>query len=123
MRPVTPGRTRITLLGNIAIEREGETVPSIGLTGRRSEIVFAYLAIEHRRSVSRDELANALWPELLPDTWNAALRGVLSDVRRFLERSGLEPAQTLLTEQGRVRLFLPASTTVDVDEARAGLAR
>lgn len=122
MHPVTPGHTRITLLGNIAIQREGDASPGIGLTGRRSEIVFAYLAIEHRRSVSRDELANALWPELLPDTWNAALRGVLSDVRRFLERSGLDPAQTLLTEQGRVRLFLPASTTVDVDEARAGLA-
>ncbi len=119
---MTPGRTRISLLGNIAILREGQSGPQPGLTGRRSEMVFAYLAIEHRRSVSRDELANALWPDVLPDTWNAALRGVLSDVRRFLERSGLDPTETLLTEQGRVRLQLPDDITVDVDDARAGLA-
>lgn len=118
---MNPGHTRIALLGNIAVDREGTTTPRAGLSGRRSEIVFAYLALEHRRSVSRDELATALWPDLLPDTWNAALRGVLSDVRRFLERAGLDPAQTLITEQGRVQLRLPDGATVDVDEARAGL--
>ncbi|MDO9352503.1 MAG: BTAD domain-containing putative transcriptional regulator, partial [Solirubrobacteraceae bacterium] len=89
---------------------------------RRSEIAFALLALEHRRTVSRDELADALWPELLPDTWNAALRGVLSDVRRFLQRAGFDPAQVLRTEQGRLQLELPPGTSVDVDEARADLA-
>ncbi len=86
-------------------------------------MVFAYLAVEHRRSVSRDELANVLWPEMLPDTWNAALRGVLSDVRRFLERADLDPAQTLLTEQGRLRLQLPADAIIDIDEAREDLSQ
>ncbi|MBJ7469990.1 MAG: EAL domain-containing protein [Solirubrobacteraceae bacterium] len=119
---MSPGHTRITLLGNITIQRAGEVAPAVGLSGRRSEIVFAYLACEHRRSVSRDELANALWPELLPDTWNAALRGVLSDVRRFLERAGLDPAETLRTEQGRVRLHLPEGATVDVDETKTALS-
>lgn len=117
-----PPSTRIILLGRIAIERGEAIATGSSLAGRRSEIVFAYLALEHRRTVSRDELADALWPELLPDTWNAALRGVLSDVRRFLERAGLSAADTLVTEQGRLRLHLPAGAVVDVDEARADLA-
>ncbi|MEN0015693.1 MAG: BTAD domain-containing putative transcriptional regulator, partial [Solirubrobacteraceae bacterium] len=116
-----PSQTRIVLLGRIAIE-QGDRAPESGLAGRRAETVFAYLAAHHGRTVSRDVLATALWPEVLPDTWNAALRSVLSDVRRFLERGGLDPAQTLLTEQGGVRLALPEGVTVDLDEARGALA-
>src|SRR4051794_13789067 len=117
--------TRIVLLGRLAIER-GD-VPAAdretALPGRRSEVVFAFLAAEHRRSVSREELADEVWPETLPDTWNAALRGVLSDVRRFLEGAGLDPAQTLVAERGRLRLRLPEGAVVDVEEAHAALDR
>ena len=83
--------TRIVLLGRLAVDRDGVPAAGSGLSGRRADLVFAYLAVEHRRSVSRDELADALWPGVLPDTWNAALRGVLSDVRRFLAGAGLDP--------------------------------
>ena len=42
--------------------------------------------------MSRDELADALWPGMLPDSWAAALRGVVTDVRRFLvERRAVDP--------------------------------
>jgi DNA-binding SARP family transcriptional activator/CheY-like chemotaxis protein/EAL domain-containing protein (putative c-di-GMP-specific phosphodiesterase class I) len=119
---VKSAATRIILLGRIAIERDGDAEPSISLTGRRAEVVFAFLAVEHRRSVDRDELANVLWPELLPDTWNAALRGVLSEVRRFLERGGLNPAETLIAEQGRLRFQLPPGAALDIDEARDALS-
>lgn len=107
------------LLGRTGIDRGGVTVATPA--GRRAELVFAYLAMEQHRSVSRDELADALWPEMLPDTWNAALRGVLSDVRRTFERAGMAPAEVLLTEQGRVRLQLPPGVTTDVQEARSAL--
>jgi DNA-binding SARP family transcriptional activator/CheY-like chemotaxis protein len=117
---VSPATTRITLLGRTAIERDGTAVATV--SGRRAELVFAYLAIERHRSVSRDELANALWPDVLPDTWNAALRGVLTDVRRTFERAGFVASEVLLTEQGRVRLELPEATTIDVEEAQAALA-
>src|SRR4051794_5711551 len=117
--------TRIVLLGRLAIDREDVPVADrdAALPGRRSEVVFAFLAGEHRRSVSREELADEVWPETLPDTWNAALRGVLSDVRRFLERAGLDPARTLVAERGRLRLRLPEDAVVDVEEAHAALAR
>src|SRR3954469_8651521 len=117
--------TRIVLLGRLAIERADAPAPGrhAALAGRRSEVVFAFLAAEHRRSVSREELADEVWPETLPETWNAALRGVLSDVRRFLEGAGLDPAETLVAERGRLRLRLPEDAVVDVDEAHAALDR
>lgn len=121
---MTPAPPRIVLLGRVAIERDTrEQEAPIVPTGRRAEIVFAYLVAADGRSVSRDELAEALWPDLLPDTWNAALRGVLSDVRRFLERAGLDPAKTLTTEQGRLRLSLPDGSAVDLRDARDALDR
>ncbi len=120
---MTASATRIVLLGRLAIDRDGVASTGAGLAGRRSEIVFAYLAAEHRRSVSRDELADALWPETLPDTWNAGLRSVLSDVRRFLDGAGLDPAQTLLTQGGSLRFCLPEGAVLDLDEARDALPR
>jgi DNA-binding SARP family transcriptional activator len=70
---VTAGTLRIVLLGGrIAIHRDG--VPVASLSGRRPELVVAYLAAEHRRSVSRDELADALWPQTLPGDRAGALK-------------------------------------------------
>ena len=79
---------KVVLLGRLSIDREGGASARQTLPGRRAELVFAYLAAEHRRTVSRDELADALWPDRLPDSWAAALRGVISEVRRFVETVG-----------------------------------
>jgi EAL domain-containing protein (putative c-di-GMP-specific phosphodiesterase class I)/DNA-binding SARP family transcriptional activator len=109
------------LLGGLSIERAGGPSATACLSGRRSELVFAYLMAEHRRTVTRDELADALWPQGLPDTWAAALRSVMSDVRRCLEAHGLDGGM-LLTERAGYRLRLPAGVVVDLDEARVQLA-
>ncbi|HYI17621.1 MAG TPA: BTAD domain-containing putative transcriptional regulator, partial [Solirubrobacteraceae bacterium] len=109
---------RIALLGRVGIEHEGRPAGR-GLPGRRAELVFAYLAAEHGRTVSRDALADALWPYALPDTWAAALRGVVTEVRRCLEDGGLDPGEVLVSANGGYELRLPAGVAVDVDEARA----
>jgi DNA-binding SARP family transcriptional activator/EAL domain-containing protein (putative c-di-GMP-specific phosphodiesterase class I)/CheY-like chemotaxis protein len=110
------------VLGGLLIEHaEGATNRAV-LPGRRAELVFAYLAVEHRRAVSRDELANALWPDLLPDSWAAALRSVVTEVRRFLDDSGLAGSELVAAIHGGYQLRLPPGVTVDVDDARAALA-
>ena len=114
---------RVELLGRIAIVGAEGKDPGGSLPGRRAELVFAYLAAEHRRVVTQDELADALWPESLPDSWAAALRGVITEVRRFLEDAGLDPAEVLATARRGYRFQLPAGVVVDLDEARDGLAR
>ncbi len=111
------------LLGGLSIDRSGGSQSCAGLSGRRAELVFAYLAAEHRRTVTRDELADALWPEGLPETWAAALRGVMTDVRRFLESNGLDARHILVTERGGFRLRWPDGVVVDLDDARAQLAQ
>ena len=93
-----------------------------GLPGRRSELVFAYLAAEHRRDVSRGELADALWPNELPQAWAAALRGVISEVRRVMATAGLDAAELLESTGDGYRLRLPPGTTVDLDDVRAALS-
>ena len=108
----------IALLGRVSIDQDGRPAGR-GVHGRRAELVFAYLAAEHDRAVSRDALADALWPHALPDTWAAALRGVVSEVRRFLEDAGLDPAAVLVSANGSYELRLPPCVGLALDEARA----
>ena len=112
----------MVLLGRLSIERAAGPSDAPSLPGRRAELVFAYLAAEHRRTVTRDELADALWPGRLPGSWAAALRGVMSDVRRFLESGGLDAGDVLVTERSGYRLRLPDGVVVDLDEAGEQLA-
>jgi DNA-binding SARP family transcriptional activator len=113
---------RAELLGRIALHRHGAGEGG-SLPGRRAELVFAYLVAEHHRVVTQDELAHALWPDVLPDSWSAGLRGVITEVRRYLEDAGLDPAEVLTTARRGYRLQLPPGVVVDLDEAREGLAR
>ncbi|MEA2189963.1 MAG: hypothetical protein QOI73_84, partial [Solirubrobacteraceae bacterium] len=109
------------MLGALSIERGSAVNGRGGLPAGRAELVFAYLAAEHRRVVTRDELAGALWPDLLPDSWASALRGVVSEVRRYLVSAGLSPDDVLITESSGYRLRLPDDAVVDLDEARNGV--
>lgn len=113
--------TAIHLLGRLSIDCAGKP-SAAAFSGRRSELVFAYLAAEHRRDVSRDELADALWPGELPDAWAAALRTVVSDVRRAIEAGGLDAGEVLAHTGSGYRLRLPPDAMVDLDEARSALA-
>ena len=115
--------TRIELLGRIAVTRHGEPGRSAGLPGRRAELAFAYLVAEHHRVVSQDELADALWPERLPDSWAAAVRSVVAEVRRFLNESGLDAPVMLERARRGYQVHLPQDVVVDLDEARHELAQ
>lgn len=68
-------------------------------------------------------MADALWPEALPDSWAAGLRGVITDVRRYLEEAGLDPAEVLTTARRGYQLRLLDDVVVDLDEARNCLVR
>ena len=111
----------LTLLGTLAI---GSVAAARFLPGRRAELAFALLAAEHERLVTRDELADALWPTGLPPSWAAAVRVVIAQVRRFVREAGWEDGDALVTLRSGYQLTLPDGVETDLDRvwARTELA-
>ena len=81
-------RIRISLSGRIGVEVGDEVVDGAAL-GPLGGPALAFLVTERRRPVSRDELAEVLWGEALPPSWEASLRAVVSRVRRRLVAAGM----------------------------------
>ena len=111
---------RVTLAGRVGIEVDGGEVAAAGL-GRPGRLALAYLTCERHRAVPRDELAEVLWGEELPQSWEQMLRGVAFKLRGLLGAVGLDPTQALSTASGAFRLRLPPDGVVDVEEAASAL--
>lgn len=109
------------MTGCLALETDHGVVEGSQLGGRQARLVFAFLAVERHRPIQRDELADALWPDRLPDFWGSALRTLMSKVRCFLSTAGL-PSQTLTNAFSCYQLRLPEEVAVDLDVAVGTLA-
>ncbi len=111
-------QVRIYLAGRMCVE-----VPGRGLTdqaalpGRQGRLLLAYLTLR-RVPVPREELADVLWPDGPPPSWETALSAVVSKLRRLLREAGL-PKQAILSALGCYELRLPAGAWVDVQAASA----
>jgi SARP family transcriptional regulator, regulator of embCAB operon len=82
--------------------------------GRQARLLFAYLVAAAGRPVPRDELADALWGEHAPATWEKALTVLASRLRATLSESGANGSMSVTSAFGCYRLQLPAGTWVDV---------
>ncbi|MEA2828284.1 MAG: hypothetical protein QOG43_2723 [Actinomycetota bacterium] len=91
------------------------------LGGARARLAFAVLVLERPCPVDRNFLAEVLWPDALPPSWEAALRVVVSRVRAFLGAAGLPASEVLTSSYGCYRLTLPDDVVVDVEEAAAAI--
>lgn len=105
---------RVFLAGRVAVEANGHVIDETRFPGRQGRLLFAYLVAEQGRAVPRDELADALWGETPPATWEKALTVVVSKVRAVLADSGLDATAALTGAHACYRLDLPDSTWVDV---------
>ena len=108
----------VTLCGRVALWSDGVEHQ---LSGRHPRLLLALLATERSRSVPRDELAEALWAEAVPESWQASLRVSLSKLRAFLVAAGLEPASLMSSGAGGYQLELGSSVEIDVERARSKL--
>jgi predicted ATPase/DNA-binding SARP family transcriptional activator/Tfp pilus assembly protein PilF len=113
---------RIALAGRVAIETDGAGLDAGGL-GRLGRIALAYLVAERHRPVTRDELAEVLWGDDLPRSWETSLRGVALRLRALLGAAGLTPSEALTSAYGCWQLQLPAGTVIDVEAVPVDLAR
>ena len=86
------------------------------MPGRQGRLVFAYLVSERARAVSRDELADSLWPERLPAASDVGLSAIISKLRAVLLDIGLG-REALNTRSGGYELALPGGSWIDIEAA------
>jgi DNA-binding SARP family transcriptional activator len=103
---------RIALCGGLTVERDEHRIEG-ELAGRQGREVFAYLALNRKRPVSRDEVAAMLWPEQAPRAPEAALNTILARLRRVLGHNALGA-------RGQLTLVLDGDSWIDVEVAEQG---
>ena len=103
----------ITLCGRLEVRLHGRNLTT-ALPGRQGRLVFAYLACNRSRAVSRDELIDMLWPSGPPASPEDVLGALLSKLRRVLGPGTLEGRREVV-------LVLPADATIDLEVAEAAI--
>jgi YVTN family beta-propeller protein len=101
-------------MGRVAVQTNGVVTDERRFPGRQGRLLFAYLVAEQGRAVPRDELAEALWGDDLPATWDKALTVLVSKLRRLLAGQGIDGSKVLTGAFGCYRLDLPEGSWVDI---------
>ena len=107
---------KVFLTGRVAAEANGRVLNEARFPGRQGRLLFAYLVAARSRPVPRDELADAIWGESPPATWEKALTVIASKLRGLVAEDGI----TLTNAFGCYRLDLPEGTWVDLFAAASG---
>jgi DNA-binding SARP family transcriptional activator len=98
-------RTKVQLCGRLAVELDSERVEE-RLPGRQGRLLFAFLAANRNRTLTRAQLLDALWP----GGRDGGLAPLLSKLRRIVPLVGF-------------RLVLPPAAWVDIEAAADGVHR
>src|SRR6188472_573863 len=114
---------RISMTDRLAVEANGTRLDEQRFPGRQGRILFAYLAAQNGRPVPRDELAELLWGEELPATWEKALRVLMTKLRALLNECGIDGASALTSAFGCYQLTLPEGAWIDVHAAANAVER
>jgi SARP family transcriptional regulator, regulator of embCAB operon len=119
---LAPDRLRIYLTGTVCLEHGRTVMDERQFPARQGRLVFAYLVRERLRPVTRDELADAIWADALPPSWEAALSALVSKLRHLLQSLDLPAgAASISGRSGRYQMQLPSGTWVDIEAAAQAL--
>jgi DNA-binding SARP family transcriptional activator len=111
---------RIGLLGGFRVEVDARSIPEEAWRQRKPAALVKLLALAPRHRLHREQVMDALWPELAPTAAAANLRKALHHARRLAESSTGAP----LIESSGELLALPAEDLrVDVDAFRSAADR
>jgi hypothetical protein len=72
------------------------------LPGRQGRRLWVYLILHRRGPVARDELAEAIWGDDIPDAWDTTMNALVSRLRRALAPlTEMAPGLAIRGEPGR----------------------
>ena len=108
---------RIYLTAPVCVEGPTGFAGEPRFHGSQGKLTLAMLALEHRRPVGRDELADELWPDELPSSWDVSVKVLVSKVRSVLRE--VAPGLRLEGAVGYYQLHVPRDTMIDVELAAA----
>ena len=106
---------RVYPTGSFCLESGEHLLAESALPGPQSRHLLGFLAAEHVRPLSRDELASEIWPASLPAAWESSLKAIVSKVRAAISRAGLPGAELIRNAFGAYQFRLPQPGWVDVD--------
>jgi len=109
---------RIELLGRLCARQGAQEITRFRT--QKTGALLAYLALNLPRSIPREALLDALWPEHDIDSARNSLSVALNSLRRQLEPPGVPSGAVLIADRSQVRLN-PAAVTTDVAEFEAAL--
>src|SRR5919201_1653257 len=107
--------TRIQLCGRFVVRLDERRIEA-ALPGAHGRLLFAYLVLNRRRRMSREELLIAVYGEDAPVDYQPRLSVLLSKLRSVIGHSHL-------SGRGEIELVLPAGAFVDVEAALNALHR
>lgn len=109
-------RLRIYLTGRLSVEAGDSLTVDSKFPSRQSRLAFAYLCLHQDRSVPRDELADAIWPDELPAAWETSLSAVVSKLRTLLKGT-----LHVNTSAGAYQLRPDSEPWIDVEVAQSAI--
>ena len=112
---------RIYVTGSLTVEASGAVLHERSLPGNQGRVLLGMLAVEHERPLSREEIADELWPGGLPRSWETALPAVASKLRAALSTAGIRADRLIANAFGCYQLHMPPDGWLDVDAARDSL--
>ena len=112
---------RVYIGGEVMVESAPRLLREADLPARQGRLAFAYLVDHRANAVARQDLADVLWPDRLPDAWAVALSAIVSKLRVALETVGLPRDDVINTAFGCYQLRLPGDAWVDLEVAASAL--
>lgn len=103
-------RVEIRVLGGFEVSVDGRRVPLQAWQQRRAAELVKLLALAPRHRLHREQVIDALWPDLPPDAAAANLRKAA-----HYARAALGSKEAVVLRQGQVGLWPDAELAVDVE--------
>jgi SARP family transcriptional regulator, regulator of embCAB operon len=113
---------RIYLAGSVAIEHGEHLIRERQFPGRQGRIAFVYLALNRHRSIHRDDLLGAIWPDEAPAQTDSGLDAILSKLRGTFKSAGFPPGAAGVTVSSKtIAVQLPTNAWIDLEGAANAL--